>query len=136
MLVAGCATMRPRPRPIGPFTRAVLLFYEMDKINPDPDSVFPSDALSWLTLERGAPKTITVVCFDENDRQIAFSRRPSQWIWTSGSNVQIQPMTDGPTARVTLTDGDYGWLEVSTEGYIGNIRVVRQGYRKSPYSNP
>jgi hypothetical protein len=136
VLVAGCATVHSRPRPIGPFTRAVLLFYEMNKLSPYPDSVFPSDALSWLTLERGTPKTITVVCFDEKDRPIAFSRRPSQWTWTSSSNVHVQPMTDGPTARATLTDGDTGWLEVSVAGYIGNIRVVRQGYRKSQYSNP
>ena len=127
----GCAAARPKVTnpEVGPFTRAVLLFYEFESLNPDPDSVQSSDALSWITLERGKPKTISVVPFDENDRWLSLDRRQSLWVWKSSDNVQVQRTTDGPTARVTMTGGDTGWLQVWSAGFGGDIKLLREGYR-------
>jgi len=131
LVTTSCATARKkRVSAPGPFTRAVLLFYEFDKLNPDPDSVQSSDALSWLTLERGKPKTITLLAFDQDDRWMQLSRRPSIWTWKSSDNVEVQRTNDGPTARVTMTSGNTGWLQVSAMNYGGDIKVLREGYRQ------
>jgi len=119
-LLTGCAPILRKPPKMDPFARAVLLIYDARK----GDSRV-SDALLWLDLETGKPRSVRLRAFDERDRPLDVN--PKQVTWSGTENLKIEPGAGSITVKVTLLGGGAGRLRATIGNHQGEIRVRKQG---------
>lgn len=122
LLLAGCAGIGPRPPEITPFGRAALLVYAGDAHQCSRKSI--AEALLYLDLETGVPRTLTVRAFDERDHPLTVDAKDV--VWSASSNLRVEPDRGSATVHVTLVSGDSGELEVEVSGHRGTLKARKK----------
>jgi hypothetical protein len=105
-----------------PFTRGVLLIYDGDGSHSARKNV--AEALLYLELETGKPRTVTVRAFDDHDRPMNLD--PELIVWSTGINAKIVPEQGNATVQVTLLGGDSGDLMVAAANHTGQLKIRKK----------
>lgn len=119
--LSGCATDTRLTR-MTPFTRGVLLIYDGDAQQCARKSF--AEALLYLDLETGTPRTVTVRAFDDRDRPMSLD--PKLIEWSADLNVKVEPAQGSATVSVTLLGGDSGDLTVGAANHSGQLKIRKK----------
>jgi ABC-type glycerol-3-phosphate transport system substrate-binding protein len=121
LALTGCAADTRLTR-MTPFTRGVLLIYDGDGSHSARKNV--AEALLYLELETGKPRTVTVRAFDDHDRPMNLD--PELIVWSTGINAKIVPEQGNATVQVTLLGGDSGDLMVAAANHTGQLKIRKK----------
>ena len=120
LALAGCAGNRLVK--MTPFTRGVLLIYDGDSLYCARKKA--AEALLYLELETGKPRTVTVRAFDDHDRPMKLD--PKLITWSTDINVKVVPEQGSTTVQVTLLGGDSGDLTVAATNHTGQLKIRKK----------
>jgi hypothetical protein len=121
LALTGCAADTRLIR-MTPFTRGVLLIYDGGPQQCARKNV--AEALLYLELETGKPRTVTVRAFDDRDRPMGLDLKLI--VWSTGINAKIEPAQGSATVRVTLLGGDSGDIMVSAANHTGQLKIRKK----------